>query len=55
MSVKRDFRKYDKSHDYFFYSSTDDYREDVSDDEANTSVAPRVRPIIFIYRGTQEL
>ena len=49
MSVKRDFRKYDKSHDHFFYSSTYDYREDVSDDEANTSVAPRVRPMVFIY------
>ena len=34
----RDFNKYDKSHDHFFYSSTDDYREDVKDDEVKTSV-----------------
>ena len=33
-----DFKKYDKSYDHFFYSSTDDYREDIKDDEVITSV-----------------
>ena len=40
MSLKtRDFKKYDKSYDHFFYSSTDDYREEVRDDEVKTSVS----------------
>ena len=46
--AKRDFEKYDKSHDHFFYSSTDDYREDISDNEANTSVAPQVRRMVLV-------
>ena len=39
----RDFNKYDKSHDYFYYSSTDDYREDLKDDEVKASVRTSVR------------
>lgn len=38
-SVKGDFKKYDKSHDFFFYSSTDDYREDACDDVDEASVS----------------
>ena len=49
------FKEYDKSHDHFFYSSTDDYRDDISDDETNTSVAPQVRRMVLFgakfYRG----